>query len=871
MPESNDAQMAFDPEFAAAAEYALYYHSIGLQAVPAMSPTPGEQWKRPSIKWKDLEHALMSREAALALFGQEGTHRKTKNIGILTGKASSRAIDGKLYKLCVLDMDTYKSDACKAWWDALMQLHNNGMELETVEQITGGGGRQLLFWAPHEWEARTCKFPHLNLDIRGDGGFVVFAPSMHESGRAYVIVDGREPWDGFQIEIMPQWLMDEITRLTAAYGGGGASSAPAQRTETPATSRTLSGRLKDGREQKMVEMVWAALVDLREASPIKGDFTEERDETFERYLGVVATRIRGESNEAGLEREGRGRTAWNEKWAHALEKWDTTLAEAVGVRREQKPPPFVQEWIDPDTGEVIQIDPETGEVLADGADKTPDAPPAGSDDPPAPKRPVSNTWDPWRNYTVPDFPLHTLPPKVRLYVQTLSTSTGGDINAAVMCALTVAASAIDGRYRLKMKRTGGWEVPCRLWAMMVGDPSSKKSPLMQECARPLIAIEREADKAYARELAAWKREGKENGDPEPNKPLRYIFNSITVEKVADILSRQDRGALLMQDELGGWISNIDGPKGRSSEAEKAFWAQAYNGNRFKVDRIQRGELTVENLLTSILGGVQPNTIKKMGDLADNGLLQRFIIVMMRQGELSQEVDDDLSRGYWDTLIKRLSSLKPVTMIASDEALRVFADFQRRMNGLQRTTGLGAQFCTMVGKLDGLQGTLAMLLALMRGLWGQPVDAEAATAAAEIIETFVIPHALAFYQTNADKSDWEGLQSIASYVLACDLDRITGRDFTRNVRLVRGLGSWELAQKVSPLVAAGWLEEEFSKGGGVVKAWNMVPGVREALAERRAEQIAERRASFEVLKRLRGVVEPDPAEEPQADEEDDDDF
>jgi hypothetical protein len=809
----------FDPEFKSPADHARELRKYGLQVVPALSPKAGAQWKRPAIKWREHETALADDRTFNGWF----TGYRGANIGILTGNCSGR--------LLVIDLDTHKGPEANDWYNTQLTVHNNGMELETVEQMTGGGGRQLFFFYPVWWKAPTCKFPVIHVDIRGEGGFVVCAPSMHESGTPYQWVYGKEPWS-MEISMAPDWLLAAIDALVAKYGGRAPQNAvhghqSVLRTETPEYPRTLSGRLRDGREGYMTALIWATCVELRADSPIKAHFREEQDEAFRHYVDGVAPRVKGPgTDEQRLEAEGRGRTLFDIKWTYALDQWDTNLMEAASSRPKQ-PEPFQVEYHDPTTGEIIEV----------------------SEADPAPPEAQHNVFDPWAHNPTPDFPLDTLPPKVRQFVRTVALSTGGDINAVAMCALATAASAIDQQFRLRMKRTGGWLVPPRLWVMLNGDPSSKKSPIMQECLKPLQAVEREVDKRYAREHAKWKATAKESGDPPPPKPPRYTTNSITTEKLGDILSRQDRGICVAQDELSGWIGSMDAYRSKGSEADKAFWATAYNGHRFKIDRVTRGEVIVENLICNIIGGIQPNTIKKFGDLTDNGLLQRFLIVLMRQGELSQEVEDDMAYIQWDALIRRLTTIQPNTLTASQEALEAFSEFQVRSNSLQRMQALGGAFTTFVGKLDGVMGSLALILHLMHGGHAEPVTGEAAHAAKRIVDEFIIPHAHAFHSEATAKGEWDELRALAGYILTSDKLRFTPSDITTNVRSTRGMSSWDIAQKVSPLVAAGWLDEDRAKGG-VLKGWVMVEGVREVLDSRRQEQAARRREAFEVLAALK---------------------
>jgi hypothetical protein len=50
-----------------------------------------------------------------------------------------------------------------------------------------------------------------------------------------------------------------------------------------------------------------------------------------------------------------------------------------------------------------------------------------------------------------------------------------------------------------------------------------------------------------------------------------------------------------------------------------------------VDRVSRGTIYVPNLSVSILGGIQPAVLKDLRGLTNDGLLQRFIPVLMRGG------------------------------------------------------------------------------------------------------------------------------------------------------------------------------------------------------------------------------------------------
>lgn len=464
----------------------------------------------------------------------------------------------------------------------------------------------------------------------------------------------------------------------------------------------------------------------------------------------------------------------------------------------------------------------------------------------------SPIFDPWERYIVPAFPMDILPPVLRRYAEYQAASVGVDPAAAVMAALTACSGAIDQRTLLKMKRTGDWHVRPRLWTMLVGDPSAKKTPIISAAVRALRKYEGQCVAEYQRDLARWKAEDKETRGDEPPRPTRFLFNDITSEKVGDVLSRQDRGALVEHDELSGFIGAMDKYSGgKGSGADRSFWAQAYNGGPKTIDRLQRGEIYVQNLCVSFLAGMQPDRLSEVANLTSDGLLQRFLPVMMRRSAYPVEVESDLPAQRFDDLVTYLIGLKPQTY-QMDEGGRLAADeFQRFVFDLEGMEGLGKSFCTFVGKLSGIHGTLALLLHIIEDPQQavfDPVSERSVRAASRMLREFIIPHALEFYRGTTDGADWSGMRAIASYLLTSDKDRFTASDFTSGVRALRGIGTWDLTQKLSPLVAGGWLAEDTQNGA--VKGWLMQPGLRDAMADRRSAELkakAELLAKFQALR------------------------
>ncbi len=118
------------------------------------------------------------------------------NIAVATGYASG---------FFVLDVDLPAGEVSRA------RLENKYDKLpETVEQITGAGGRHLLFKVPTEVEIRNSTGRlGSKLDIRGEGGYIIVAPSRHMSGKTYAWSPGHGPEEIGMAEA-PPWLIDLV-------------------------------------------------------------------------------------------------------------------------------------------------------------------------------------------------------------------------------------------------------------------------------------------------------------------------------------------------------------------------------------------------------------------------------------------------------------------------------------------------------------------------------------------------------------------------------------------------------------------------------------------------------------------------------------
>ncbi len=140
-------------------------------------------------------HGLKDANTAPATIAAWWRQWPEANIGVVTGEKAS---------FWVLDIDGAEGE------NTLSSLEGKyGALPQTVEIITGGGGRHLYFQCPQQG-AIFNSAGRLGpcLDVRGNGGYVVAPPSIHETGRRYEFsVDSHD-----LILPAPAWLVGLVQR-----------------------------------------------------------------------------------------------------------------------------------------------------------------------------------------------------------------------------------------------------------------------------------------------------------------------------------------------------------------------------------------------------------------------------------------------------------------------------------------------------------------------------------------------------------------------------------------------------------------------------------------------------------------------------------
>jgi hypothetical protein len=466
--------------------------------------------------------------------------------------------------------------------------------------------------------------------------------------------------------------------------------------------------------------------------------------------------------------------------------------------------------------------------------------------------------DLWAKFDTPSLPRGVLPAVIEEFAFDQGTAMGGDMSGIAVGALAVCAAAISDDIKLQVKRhSTGWLESARLWVALVGPVSTMKSPIMNTVVRPLRHIDSEMARANQRAMAGYnKLSAEDRKKTEPPKQPRLMMQDTTIEAAQEILNDSPDGVLNYQDELSGWFGGMDkySGGGRASQKDRAFWLEAYNGAPYSVSRVGRGSVFIENLSVSILGGIQPEPIRKLADDAvDDGLLQRLVPIVLRPAVVGRDEESSAAAADYAALINNLHRLRPpkigsimqatTTLRFDGGALAVREELERKHLELQQCEAINRKLAAHIGKYNGLFARLCVVWHCVENAKGPlPVDITEATAkrVKAFLHGFLLPHALAFYTNVLGLSDdHDRLTSTAGYILAHKLDVLTNRHIQRGDRKMRKLKERDTEDVFHQLDALGWIDQIPGPRPSDRPRWKVNPMVHTKFAAR-AEAERERR-------------------------------
>ena len=426
--------------------------------------------------------------------------------------------------------------------------------------------------------------------------------------------------------------------------------------------------------------------------------------------------------------------------------------------------------------------------------------------------------DLWPSAGTPVLPEGLLPKRIETFARAAAIVTGADPGGFAMAALAVAAASIDDAIKLLVMPYSDWLEAARVWMALVGEPSTKKTPILNTTCKALREEDYRLHRDYCAQMAFWDALSKQQKQTEP-APVekRLILGDTTSEGAQEVLKTETRGVMGLYDELGGWFGQMERYTAQTGRgAERGFWLQAYNGGGFRVDRVRRGSLYLSNLSVTLLGGVQPDLIRQVSDVpSDDGLIQRLTPIMLRPGSPAGH-DQEAAEAMrdFDLLVPQLLALKrPESawrLKFDDRAQAIQAEIEIEHDRLARgLEGFNKKLSTAFGKQTGLFARFCVIWHCVdhvgQGVLPKIVTGDTARRVATFMREFTRPHLFDFYNGVLKlPAEHERLIAIAGYILARKLKTIANRQVQAAVRDMRKLTSKDITPVLEQLEALGWL-------------------------------------------------------------------
>jgi hypothetical protein len=242
------------------------------------------------------------------------------------------------------------------------------------------------------------------------------------------------------------------------------------------------------------------------------------------------------------------------------------------------------------------------------------------------------------------FPVEALPCPLSLYVRQAAQALGCDVAYVALPALALAAGLIGHTRVIRLKRT--WKAASVLWALVIADSGSLKTPAFRLATDYLFAIQHRLDEDFKREQAAYatakerwqsdvdaaKADGREP-PPKPEQPVhRTAFTSdATIEAIAELIDDNPRGLIVSCDELAGWLGSFSRYKGKAGGTDLQRWLSMHSAGGFAYHRRtgDRRRIVVPHAAVSVCGGIQPGILAQaVGDeFLAAGLAARLLMAM----------------------------------------------------------------------------------------------------------------------------------------------------------------------------------------------------------------------------------------------------
>ena len=461
----------------------------------------------------------------------------------------------------------------------------------------------------------------------------------------------------------------------------------------------------------------------------------------------------------------------------------------------------------------------------------------------------------------PAFPLDIFPDHQAEWIRLKAAGKAAPVDY-VAASLLAAAAGLTGTSR-QVQAWEGYRQYAILWLVIIGNPSSRKSPAMEDILNMLGQIDRdfahehtEACKRLEKKIIEARKE-KEDWEkavaagenaahmpPEiPSRPKqkRIYTDNFTQEALEQIQADNPKGVVCLKDELTGFLGQMGRYSG-ARDADKAYYLSCYDGKKVISDKIkyEGRPLRIEKAALSIIGGIQPDRLHLLTSGDDDGFAARFLPLAPPKTLFTggPDPDDEPDDALMLDVLRILSRYEhdengnPVVMLLDDEAVTVFRDWMVRHD--RKTGNLSGKLGSFASKQPGQVLRLALVLECLKGALNtslyddkepEIVSLDSLNGAIRLIDEYFMPAIRNMLGGLSLAPDMAGARAIAQRIVRDRPNRINSTEIRCKWRIEGLKTAKDVKGAVQVLIDAGWLDwadPDTTKGAARKKEWTVNP-------------------------------------------------
>jgi hypothetical protein len=458
-----------------------------------------------------------------------------------------------------------------------------------------------------------------------------------------------------------------------------------------------------------------------------------------------------------------------------------------------------------------------------------------------------------RRGTLPEFPIETLGPRCREWVERAAHGAGVTAAHVAVPLIAITASLIGTARRVQAAQS--WTQPCTLWAAVVGFSGTGKTPGIDCVKRALAVIERSekakiVDMQHAHEAkveaakaarALWKKQVEEVASatvveldkfkrtknaapplppeaivPGPFVAPRLYVSDSTIERVGVLLTARPRGMLYIGDELAGLFLNMNRYSGGS---DREFWLEAWNGGTFTVERMSREPIILDHLLVGLIGGFQPSKLTRSFNRDLDGAYARMLFAWPSEppyralandvSEVEPDIVNALGRiVHLDAGAGKDGEFAPKAIPLAPDAIADFEEFRQVVHRTKKS--LDGREREWLAKAQAhalrLAGTLQFLdWAFAGGDEPRQICAQSVKAAIVLVDQYFWPHSSASLRQIGLSERHVDARRVLRWLASEHRDEFSREDI-RLYALGRTQDADQTQALIDALVKVGWCRE-----------------------------------------------------------------